>query len=181
MAIASAATALTLARNAASAPKNERNLWLAGAVGVIAVGIWAELVFLDGASAASWRIAAIAAVVLSFLISAAATAASDKRFLSRALRRLSVADKKAEASKRTADWWRGARSKQTTDQARNPTPSDLLALNSTLTRAANSVLVPGDLESPSTASASANESEGDTVNSEAAQSSATPLNSPLPK
>ncbi|MFZ0592237.1 MAG: hypothetical protein WAM39_17370 [Bryobacteraceae bacterium] len=164
MAITSAYTALRLARNAASAPRNEKKRWLAATAGIIAVGIWAVPTILDGAVAGSLRNAAIAAVVLSFLIGTAATAASDKRFLSRTLRRLSMANRTPNAA--------------AISPARNATPSDLLALNATLTRAANSVLVPGDLQSPSMTAASAEGLEGDPVQS---QPSATAVNSQLPK
>ncbi len=167
MAVTSAYTALTLARNAASAPKNERKFWLAGTAAVIAVGIGAGRIILDGAATASVRNAAIAAVVLSFLIGGAATATSDKRFLSRALRRLSMANKTPNAA--------------ATGPARNATPSDLLALNATLTRASNSVLVPGDLESPSTTGTFVDGSEGDAAQSEPAQPSIAAINLQLPK
>lgn len=173
LAIASAYSAFTLARHAANAPKNERNLWLAGTVGVIAVGIWAGRVILDGAFTTSWRNAAIASVILSFLASAAATAVSDKRFLSRALRRFSLADKEPEAS--------AAGQQEPADTANPvlaPSPADLLALGATLRRASNSVLAAGDFESSSKPGESIHGLDEDAVQSEP---SSTAVNSQLPK
>jgi PAS domain S-box-containing protein len=98
MAIASAYTATILARNAASAPKKERNFWLAGTAAVIGVGIWATRFILDGAATDSFLGVGMAAVIVCFLTAAAVTAIADKRVLTRALRRSPMADKEPETS-----------------------------------------------------------------------------------
>ena len=161
MAIASAGTALTLAKNSLSAPKNERIFWSAGSAAVIAVGIWAGRILFDGASAAPLRNAAIAAVVVSFLIGATATAASDKRFLARALRR---------RANHTADDIREPQAPPTVTERTDPAliapSSDLLALNATLRVGAGASVEP---------------IEGDAAESQPAQPSTAAFNSQLPK